>query len=87
MLALGRLDSLSTLLPDIGLFLYTYVRKEAVLSSRIEGTKSSLSDLLLFEMDEVPGVPFDDVAEVSSYVAALEHGCNYPGTSSGLSLC
>ena len=74
LLALGRLDSLSTLLPDIGLFLYTYVRKEAVLSSRIEGTQSSLSDLLLFEMDEAPGVPLDDVVEVSNYVAALEHG-------------
>lgn len=74
LLALGRLDSLSTLLPDISLFLYTYVRKEAVLSSRIEGTQSSLSDLLLFEMDEVPGVPLDDVVEVSNYVAALEHG-------------
>ena len=68
LLALGRLDSLSTLLPDISLFLYTYVRKEAVLSSRIEGTQSSLSDLLLFEMDEVPGVPLDDVVEVSNYV-------------------
>ncbi len=74
LLALGRLDSLSRLLPDIGLFLYTYVRKEAVLSSRIEGTQSSLSDLLLFELDEVPGVPFEDVVEVSNYVAALEHG-------------
>ncbi|MCE2519287.1 MAG: Fic family protein [Alphaproteobacteria bacterium] len=74
LLALGRLDSLSTLLPDIGLFLYTYVRKEAVLSSRIEGTQSSLSDLLLFELDEVPGVPLDDVVEVSNYVMALEHG-------------
>jgi Fic family protein len=50
------------------------VRKEAVLSSQIEGTQSSLSDLLLFELDEAPGVPLDDVAEVSGYVAALEHG-------------
>jgi len=73
-LALGRLDALSTLLPDTRLFLYTYVRKEAVLSSQIEGTQSSLSDLLLFEMEEVPGVPLDDVVEVSNYVAALEHG-------------
>ena len=73
-LALGRLDSLSTLLPDPSLFLYTYVRKEAVLSSRIEGTQSSLSDLLLFELDEAPGVPVDDVVEVSNYVAALDHG-------------
>jgi len=50
------------------------VRKEAVLSSQIEGTQSSLSDLLLFELDEAPGVPLDDVVEVSNYVAALEHG-------------
>ena len=73
-LAIGRLDSVSTLLPDPQLFLYAYVRREAVLSSQIEGTQSSLSDLLLFELDEVPGVPFDDVVEVSNYIAALEHG-------------
>ena len=74
LLALGRLDSVSTLLPDPHLFLYTYVRKEAVLSSQIEGTQSSLSDLLLFELKEAPGVPMDDVVEVSNYVAALNHG-------------
>jgi Fic family protein len=73
-LALGRLDSITTLLPDPQLFLYAYVRREAVLSSQIEGTQSSLSDLLLFELDEAPGVPFNDVVEVSNYVAALEHG-------------
>ena len=73
-LALGRLDGVSTLLPDEALFLYAYVRKEAVLSSQIEGTQSSLSDLLLFELAEAPGVPLDDVREVSNYVAALEHG-------------
>jgi Fic family protein len=74
LLALGRLDSVSTLLPDTALFLYMYVRKEAVLSSMIEGTQSSLSDLLLFELDQAPGVPLDDVREVSNYVAALDHG-------------
>jgi len=74
LLALGRLDSITTLLPGTELFLYTYVRKEAVLSSQIEGTQSSLSDLLLFELEEAPGDPLDDVAEVSNYVAALEHG-------------
>ena len=74
LLALGRLDSISRLLPGKDLFLYTYVRKEAVLSSQIEGTQSSLSDLLLFELDQVPGVPRDDVQEVSNYVAALNHG-------------
>jgi len=74
LLSLGRLDSISILLPDISLFLYMYLRKEAVLSSQIEGTQSSLSDLLLFELDDYPGVPIDDVEEVSNYVAALNHG-------------
>ncbi len=74
LLSLGRLDGAAKLLPDIGLLLYAYVRKEAVLSSQIEGTQSSLSDLLLFELDEAPGVPLDDVVEVSNYVAALNHG-------------
>ncbi|HOY67666.1 MAG TPA: Fic family protein [Candidatus Ozemobacteraceae bacterium] len=74
LLALGRLDSVSTLLPDTSLFLYMYIRKEAVLSSMIEGTQSSLSDLLMFELDQEPGVPLDDVREVSNYAAALDHG-------------
>jgi Fic family protein len=74
LLMLGRLDSVSVLLPDTSLFLYMYVRKEAVLSSMIEGTQSSLSDLLIFELDHQPGVPLDDVQEVSNYVAALNHG-------------
>jgi Fic family protein len=74
LLALGRLDSISTFLPETSLFLYMYVRKEAVLSSMIEGTQSSLSDLLLFELDIEPGVPLDDVREVSNYVAALDYG-------------
>ena len=73
-LAVGRLDGISVLLPDPTLFIYAYVRKEAVLSSQIEGTQSSLSDLLLFELDEAPGAPTNDVTEVSNYVAALEHG-------------
>jgi len=73
-LALGQLESVTLLLPDPNLFLYAYVRREAVLSSQIEGTRSSLAQLMLFEMDEAPGVPFDDVAEVSNYVAALEYG-------------
>jgi Fic family protein len=71
-LSLGRLDSISSLLPDTGLFLYTYVRKEALLSSQIEGTQSSLSELLLFEIE--PGAPAADVLDVSNYVAAMEHG-------------
>lgn len=74
LVALGRLDAITALLPEPDIFLYAYVRREAVLSSQIEGTQSSLSDLLLFELDEAPGVPFDDVVEVSNHVAALEHG-------------
>jgi Fic family protein len=72
--ALGRLDGVTTLLPDVSLLLYFYVRKEAVLSSQIEGTQSSLSDLLLHEEAHAPGVPLDDVQEVSNYVAAMNHG-------------
>ena len=72
--ALGRLDGVSAILPDPGLFLYLYVRKEAVLSSQIEGTQSSLSDLLQYERAEAVGVPEGDAAEVSRYVSALEHG-------------
>jgi Fic family protein len=73
-LLLGRLDGISALLPDTGLFLYMYVRKEALLSSMIEGTQSSLSDLLLYEMNQTPKSPLEDVRMVSNYVAALFHG-------------
>src|SRR3989339_65207 len=72
--ALGRLDEITALLPDPTLFLYSYIRKEAVLSSQIEGAQSSLSDLLLFENKEAPGVPLSDVQEVSNYVSAMQHG-------------
>ena len=57
--AIGRLDGVASILPDTPLFLYMYVRKEALLSSQIEGTQSSLSDLLLFEREDAPGVPLD----------------------------
>lgn len=72
--AISRLDGMSMVLPDSSLFLYMYVRKEAVLSSQIEGTQSSLSDLLLFESDVAPGAPLDDVTEVSCYVSAMNYG-------------
>ncbi|WP_126444243.1 Fic family protein [Sulfuricystis multivorans] len=85
LLACGRLDAITALLPDPDLFLYAYVRREAVLSSQIEGTQSSLSDLLLFELDAAHGVPFDDVVEVSNYVAALEHGLSR--LAEGFPLC
>jgi len=72
--ALGRLDGIKDLLPNPDLFLYFYVRKEALLSSQIEGTQSSFSDLLLFEADETPRVSADDVSEVSNYVSAMNLG-------------
>src|SRR3954454_12879332 len=74
LLALGRLDAVTALLPNASLLLYSFVRKEAVLSSQIEGTQSSLADLLLYEVDEEPGVPIDDAREVSRCVAALDRG-------------
>jgi Fic family protein len=72
--AVGRLDGVTTILPSTPLFLYMYVRKEALLSSQIEGAQSSLSDLLLFENHEAPTALRDDVTEVSNYVAATLHG-------------
>lgn len=72
--ALGRLDGVTSMLPSPPLFLFMYVRKEALLSSQIEGTQSSLSDLLLFENDEIPPVGLEDVQEVSNYVAAMHYG-------------
>ena len=77
-LALGRLDGLTTLLPDTNLLIYMYVRKEAVLSSQIEGTVSSLEDLLVHESKDAPGVrAIDDTQEVVNYVLAVEHGLNF----------
>lgn len=72
--ALGRLDGITMLLPRQELFLYMYVRKEAVLSSQIEGTQSTLSDLLRFETEARAGQPIDDIREVSNYVDALMFG-------------
>lgn len=85
LVACGRLDAIATLLPDPSLFLYAYVRREAVLSSQIEGTQSTLSDLLIFELREAPGLPADDVVEVSNYVAAIEHAIKR--LADGMPLC
>ena len=84
-LAIGRLDGISINVPDISLFLYMYIRKEAVLSSQIEGTQSTLTDLLMYENNEAVGVPIDDVVEVSNYVAAMNHGLNR--ITGGFPLC
>ncbi len=85
-LSLGRLDGITRLLPNPDLFLYMYIRKEAVLSSQIEGTQSSLSDLLLFENAATPGVPEADVKEVSNYIAAMNHGIDALKTRLPMSL-
>lgn len=74
LVALERLDAVTALLPNAALLLYSFVRKEAVLSSQIEGTQSSLTDLLLYEIDEQPRVPLDDAREVRRCVAALARG-------------
>lgn len=85
LVSLGRLDSVSALLPNAALLIYSFVRKEAVLSSQIEGTQSSLADLLLYEIDEDPGVPVEDAREVSRCVAALDRGLH--GLRGGLPVC
>lgn len=77
--ALGRLDGITMLLPRHDLFLYMYVRKEAVLSSQIEGTQSTLTDLLRFEAAAEAGQPFDDIREVSNYVDAMMYGLHRLG--------
>ena len=74
LLTLGRLDGVASTLPDVDLLLYTFVRKEAVLSSQIEGTQSTLDDLLQHEIEAAPGAPNEDVREVSRYVDAMNHG-------------
>ena len=85
--AVGRLDGVAMLLPDKALFLYMYVRKEAVLSSQIEGTQSTLDDLLQYENAALAGKPLDDVTEVSNYVDAMMYGLGVIRDPKGLPLC
>lgn len=85
--AIGRLDGVAMLLPDKALFLYMYVRKEAVLSSQIEGTQSTLDDLLQFENAALAGKPLDDITEVSNYVDAMMYGLGVLRDPQGLPLC
>lgn len=85
-IAIGRLDGISLVLPDPELFIYTYIRQEAVLSSQIEGTQSSLSDLLRHELAGTPAALLDDVTEVSCYVEAMQHGLDQLKQGTPLSL-
>jgi Fic family protein len=71
--AIAEANQISNSIPNVSLFVYTYVRKEALLSSQIEGTQSSFSDLILFENKQKPSVSIDDVEEVSLYVKAINH--------------
>lgn len=73
-LALAKLNSITKSIPNTSLFIYMYVRKEALLSSQIEGTQSSFSDLILFENHQKPEVSVSDVEEVSNYVKAIHYG-------------
>ena len=73
-LALAELNNMVKSIPNLSLFIYMYVRKEALLSSQIEGTQSSFSDLILFENHQKPKVPMNDVEEVSHYVQAIHYG-------------
>ncbi|MEM7402696.1 MAG: Fic family protein [Myxococcota bacterium] len=75
-LALAQLNAICKTIPNTTLFIYMYVRKEALLSSQIEGTQSSFSDLMLFENRQKPLVSIADVEEVSNYVKAVTHGLN-----------
>ncbi len=72
--AVGELNGIVEGTVDVSILNYTYVRKEAVLSSQIEGTQSTLDDLLKYESEQSEGISIADVTEVSSYVAALNHG-------------
>jgi len=72
--AIGQLNGVVETAADPSILNYMYVRKEAVLSSQIEGTQSTLDDLLKYESEQTHGIPVADASEVSSYVAALNHG-------------
>jgi len=84
--SLGKLDNIISLLPDITLLLYFYLRKEALLSSQIEGTQSSFNDLLMYESKQTQNVPIDDIEEVVHYIAAMNHGLNRMANDFPLSL-
>lgn len=85
-IALAELNSIYKTIPNTSLFIYMYVRKEALLSSQIEGTQSSFSDLMLFEHQQKPEVSLEDVEEVSNYVKAINHGLKRLKDSFPLSL-
>ncbi|RLB30250.1 MAG: Fic family protein [Deltaproteobacteria bacterium] len=72
--ALARLDGITTVLPNPDLFVAMYVKKEAVLSSQIEGTQASLEGVLRFEANLIPSNDINQVKEVINYIKALDYG-------------
>ena len=72
--ALARLDGMTTVLPNADLFVAMYVKKEALLSSQIEGTQASLQGVLEFEADMVPADDINEVREVINYIRAMDDG-------------
>ncbi len=74
--AIGKLNAVCTLLPDINIFIYLYVRKEALLSSQIEGTQSSITDVFTYERYKVSSTPVYDVEEVTNYINAMNFAIN-----------
>ncbi|MCL2330354.1 MAG: Fic family protein [Phycisphaerae bacterium] len=72
MAGLSRLDVATNLVPDSQWFLYSFVRKESLITSQIEGTQATLQDVLAFEVGQIPERP-DDVQEVCNYIAALKY--------------
>ena len=83
--ALGRLDLAGEMVPSLDWFIYAFVRKEAVLSSQIEGTQASLVDLLTFEAEEQTS-PTADVEEVCNYLEALTYAREQMASDQGLPL-
>jgi len=73
-LALGRLDGISEILPDVNFFIFMYVRKEATLSSQVEGTQATFSDVLKAEAKVNDGEIHKDVDEILNYIKAMDYG-------------
>jgi Fic family protein len=85
-IVLEKLNNVTKSIPNTSLFIYMYVRKEALLSSQIEGTQSSFSDLILFEQKQKTNIAVEDVEEVSNYVQSINYGLKQLKTRLPLSL-
>ncbi|HMI88615.1 MAG TPA: Fic family protein [Polyangiaceae bacterium] len=84
--SLARLEVAGEMVPSLDWFIYAFVRKEAVVSSQIEGTQATLVDLLEYEAEKPDGQPFDDVREVCNYLDALKFARRQLANPNGLPL-